>query len=169
MPGIKGMKSGKRICPKKRFYSNVLIPNEKGCMEWVGRKNKGGYGSFLINRKCVSVHRFSYELHFGNIEKNKFVLHKCDNPSCVAPNHLFLGTQKDNIIDMINKGRNPNNYIFLKNAKVHSRAKLNESEVREIREMVKKGIKQTIIAKLFNISKVNISHIKTNYSWKKLK
>jgi hypothetical protein len=90
---------------KDRFLAKVEIIPEHICWEWSTNKNNKGYGMFYFNGKKQLAHRFSYELYLGEIPKNICVLHKCDNPGCVNPNHLFLGTRKDNAIDMSNKKR----------------------------------------------------------------
>jgi hypothetical protein len=75
------------------------------CWEWLGSKYKNNYGQFHRNGIHAYSHRVSYEYFICSIPEGMLVLHKCDNPSCVNPNHLFLGTQKDNMQDMIKKGR----------------------------------------------------------------
>lgn len=73
-------------------------------------RNRRGYGSFTLDGslgESVAAHRFSWELHFGEVPDGMYVLHKCDNPPCVRPDHLFLGTQSDNMYDMWDKGRHP--------------------------------------------------------------
>lgn len=77
------------------------------CWEWQGPTNHG-YGYIRIDGPKRYMHRFSWELHNGEITDGLFVLHKCDNPSCVNPDHLFLGTQRDNVYDCIAKGRHVN-------------------------------------------------------------
>lgn len=89
----------------ERFWSKVNKKTNSGCWEWTARKNDDGYGTIKINNKQCYSHRFSWQLFNGFILKGLFVLHKCDNPSCVNPDHLFLGTKKDNAKDRDNKGR----------------------------------------------------------------
>lgn len=96
----------------KIYNSQVLITFFKHiqftetCWIW-DTQQKHGYGQLRAFGKLYRAHRFSYELHFGPIPEGLFVCHKCDNPPCVNPDHLFLGTAKDNIQDMIAKGRRP--------------------------------------------------------------
>jgi hypothetical protein len=78
---------------------------DSGCWEWVGSVNKAGYGSIYVDGKNVRAHRYSYLLHYGPFDGNLFVCHKCDNPKCVNPEHLFLGTCLDNTRDSVRKGR----------------------------------------------------------------
>lgn len=85
------------------FYRQVK--KTKGCWNWKGTKTRTGYGVFTFNSERCQAHRTSYEFAYGPIPKGKFVLHKCDNPACVKPDHLFLGTQKDNVRDASEKGR----------------------------------------------------------------
>lgn len=75
------------------------------CLIWTGAKSSSGYGNIKRNKKSVLAHRQAYEYMNGTIEKNIKVLHRCDNKLCINPDHLFLGTQKDNVIDCINKKR----------------------------------------------------------------
>ena len=92
-----------------RFLKRADQRNE--CWEWLGRKNNRGYGWMTTgsrlqnNRKIEFAHRVSWRLHFGGIGEDLCICHKCDNPGCVRPDHLFIGTKKDNAIDMARKGR----------------------------------------------------------------
>lgn len=94
-------KTGPKPKPEsERFWSKVLSGD--GCWEWTASKDRKGYGKFGPTK---SAHRVSYELERGPIPSGLFVCHHCDNPSCVRPSHLFLGTVQDNVDDMISKGR----------------------------------------------------------------
>jgi len=82
--------------------------HESGCWLWTGAHSGFGYGVLRINHRNVFTHRISWELHIGPIKKGQHVLHKCDVPACVNPEHLFLGTLQDNSVDMMQKLRHPN-------------------------------------------------------------
>ena len=97
---------------KNLFYSLCRFPNENGCIEWQGSCNSKGYGQMNVGLKSpVLASRYSYALHKGVFDAKLCVLHHCDNPKCVAPYHLFLGTKKDNSADCIKKGRHNWNLI----------------------------------------------------------
>lgn len=92
---------------EERFWLHVQ--KTESCWVWTAHRNNNGYGlmrvGYGINRATVSVHRLSWKMHNGEPPPGKCVLHKCDNPPCVNPDHLFLGTHRDNTQDMIRKGR----------------------------------------------------------------
>lgn len=92
-----------------RFWARVAKLGDHECWEWQGWRVNGGYGRFKHERRCVYAHRFSYTLHFGSLADNLDVCHRCDNPSCVNPAHLFTGTHLDNMKDMSAKGRRSGN------------------------------------------------------------
>ena len=90
----------------KRFWSKVNKTD--GCWEWTAYLNKQGYGRYGIGSNVYRAHRLAFEEAYGPIPEGMFVCHKCDNPSCVRPDHLFLGTNSDNLKDCSAKGRHPN-------------------------------------------------------------
>lgn len=93
----------KRASPTTRFWVNVVKTD--GCWIWTGNFNAFGYGRIGNNGKRELAHRFSWVLHYGPIPKGLIVCHHCDNTACVRPDHLFIGTQQDNMDDMISKNR----------------------------------------------------------------
>lgn len=95
-----------RGCPIKRFMRKVE-KLDSGCWGYVGAKDQYGYGKFSVGRRRLGAHRISYAIHCGDIPDDMVVMHKCDNPACVNPDHLTLGTVKDNVHDCIEKGRFP--------------------------------------------------------------
>ncbi len=88
----------------KRFLDKIRV-DDNSCWIWTACVNSAGYGQFKIDGVCVLAHRFAHELFIGPIPKDMFVCHICDVPGCVNPKHLWLGTQKDNMQDSMEKGR----------------------------------------------------------------
>ncbi len=110
----------------RRFYSYVAIGKENECWEWLGSKLKDNYGQFCFQCRSTPAHRFAFWFSTGIDPEGLCVCHSCDNPSCVNPAHLWLGTQQDNVRDRVKKGRS------IHGERQHS-AKLTEAEVLTIR------------------------------------
>lgn len=141
-----------------KFWSRVEKSDK--CWEFTGLKNKHGYGRFWFQKRPILAHRFAFEITKGSA-KDLFVCHHCDNPSCVNPEHLFLGTPNDNMQDMISKGRSP--YRKGESAPNH---KLSQADVILIRSMYSgKHGDYTRIATLFNVSYKTISDIVNRKLW----
>jgi hypothetical protein len=131
---------------------------ETGCWDWRGYRNNYGYGAIVKKGKLVGTHRISWELYRGPIPENMCVCHKCDNRSCVNPDHLFLGTIRENNIDMLNKGRN------VRGERLHT-SKLTPDDVIKIRS-AQKTARQLAIQ--FGVTKSAIDKIRTRVTWKHL-
>ena len=115
----------------ERFWSKVDVRGVEDCWEWLAGKRTGGYGVIRIKSKSCAASRVSWILHNGEIADGLCICHKCDNPACVNPNHLFLGTYKDNAQDMVAKGRQG---TCKAKGEKSGRSKLSEKQVIEIRE-----------------------------------
>lgn len=141
---------------EERFWEKVE-KNPNGCWNWTGAVSKEmRYGMFRVSaeRPTVKAHRYSWELHNGPTEK--FVLHTCDNPRCVRPDHLFLGGWLENNQDMTKKGR-------------HGRMRFTHEQVRRLRSLRKKYGKRLShqrIADWFGVCKATISHMLSGRNWK---
>lgn len=144
---------------RKLFWDKVDKKSIEECWEWTAYVAPNGYGNFHIEGKSVYAHRVAYELsNETKISKGLVVCHKCDNRKCVNPNHLFLGTQQDNIRDMFNKGRQHKVKPWT--------TKLNETKVRKIRELCALGYAKEDIAKTFGVKRCTIANIEARRLWK---
>jgi hypothetical protein len=144
---------------EERFWEKVDIRGEDECWEWLASLNQDGYGSF----RSTLAHIVSWKLANGEIEKGLYVCHKCDNPACVNPKHLFLGTQNDNMKDMVAKGRGSD-----KHGENNPKAKLSESDVYDIYRLHNAGFKKSEIAKKYKVSETAISYVLSGKSWSRL-
>lgn len=147
----------------KRFLRCVSIGKINECWEWKGGKTSKGYGSFHWHEKgIVNAHVAAYELFIGN-RHGKHVLHSCDNPPCCNPFHLWLGTQKQNVHDMIVKGRA--RYVPC-TKESNGNSKVSISMVEKIRDLyLLKSYTQKKLAERFGISQSTIHQIVTDKTW----
>jgi len=158
-------KFARSMTAKERLLSSVNTIDPNSCWEWLKRINLGGYGSIGINGKTCLAHRISYEIFKDKIPDNMLVCHSCDNRKCINPDHLFLGTYKDNCQDMIKKGRNR-----LPIGKDHwhfnNGIKLCKNNVIKIKEKLKNGTSALKIALEFNVTSHTIYGIKNGKTWR---
>jgi hypothetical protein len=132
---------------------------QSGCIEWTRAKNNMGYGMLRIHNKGKLAHRISYERSVGPIPEGMNVLHSCDNPACLNPDHLFLGTQRDNIQDCVRKGR----WRGGAPGEKHGNCKLTQEQVLKIR-VDKRAAK--IVADEYRIFLSTVYKIRHRISWK---
>ena len=144
----------------ERFMSKVQ-KHESGCWIWTASLSQG-YGQFrqFSYKPMVASHRFSYSYFVGEIPPNMFVCHRCDNPLCVNPEHLFLGTPYENTHDMDLKGRRISKPV---RGEFHPRVKLTKEDVIEIRLS---NDDQRKLAERYGVRPAAISKIKTGRNWK---
>src|SRR3954470_5960578 len=138
--------------PVERFWPKVERRGSDECWPWVGARQQTGYGILFKSsrpRRWHLAHRLSWELHNGPIPGGLHVLHRCDNPPCVNPAHLFLGTQADNNRDRGRKGRNGGHKI---RGAANGRAKLSPTDVAAIRRAYGDGATQVALAARFGVS-----------------
>lgn len=145
-----------------RFWNKFTRP-KVGCWEWFAAKDHFGYGQIgrYGRRNLIRAHRLSWLLFNGPIPDSLCVLHRCDNPSCVNPNHLFLGTKKDNAIDKAKKGRS-----YSPRGETNGRAILNEKKVKSIRKFHKNGILCKDLSLMFNTPVSTIYKVVYRVTWK---
>lgn len=120
-----------------RFWAKVQKSND-GCWLWTAYIGTWGYGRFMLNGKAEKAHRVAWSLVYGPIPIGQLILHRCDTPACVRPEHLFLGSNKDNYDDMEAKGRKGVGVHF-SNGEEHCNARLTDSSVGHLREMYAGG------------------------------
>lgn len=140
-----------------RFWSKVDVRGVGDCWEWQAAINKSnGYGQFYNNKKNETASRVAWALVNGPIPEGMMVLHTCDNPPCVNPRHLYLGTASDNAKDMMDRGRQYLPTVHARGAK-HGHAKLNEANVQAMRARRKKGETYPAIAAHYGVA-VSVAH-----------
>jgi len=147
------------ISVEERFFDFFIPEPNSGCWLWVGSVSDSGYGKFSIgNHVQVQAHRFSWELHNGDIPEGLFACHKCDVRCCVNPEHLFIGTQSDNLNDMVQKRRdNP------ARGERNARSRFTEEKIQAIRSDTRR---LRIIAAAYDISISWVTEIKAGRGWR---
>lgn len=147
----------------ERFEMKVEIRDGSDCHWWTGA-NVRGYGQLKVNGKTMLAHRFAYERRFGKIPDGLFVCHKCDNPPCVNPDHLFTGTHQDNMDDRDSKNR-----LVTVRGERNGKSKLTEVKVLDIKKRLYRGEKILGIAKIYGVSENTIGAIKQGVTWRHVK
>ena len=161
---------------RKRFWKKVDVKGRNDCWTWNACRNDSGYGCITLNGKSIPSHRVSAFIHgiFTTIEK-PFICHKCDNPPCCNPSHLFIGSQRDNTFDMLIKGRGnkacgDRNGLRLhvesrRNGEKNHRAKLNVSEAIKIIQRHKNGESKRGLAMKYNVSRATVRALISGKTW----
>lgn len=143
---------------KSRFWAKVAVRSPGECWEWQASKGSKGYGQLTISGRPYGAHRVSYTIHHGEIPEGLFVCHACDNPGCVNPHHLFLGTPMENVQDKISKGREAW-------GERSGTAKLTEAEVVTIRRRYALGVPLKDLAAQFKVGVDALRDIVYGQSW----
>lgn len=143
----------------ERFEEKYIPEPNSGCWLWTATSVRGGYGMIKSGDKNHLAHRVSWSLYRGDIPDEMLVCHSCDTPACVNPDHLFLGSQKDNMRDMLSKDRLPS-----RKGSKNPRAKLSESDIDEIRIALKNETKASIASR-YGVSPSLIRFIELGDAW----
>lgn len=152
-----------------RFWSKV--DKNGDCWVWTGSRFTDGYGQFTVAPRNVRAHRFSWVVSHGAIPDGLCVCHKCDNPACVRPDHLFLATSQENTQDKVNKSRQARglrisgNQLNLVTGAGHHSAKLTPTQVREIRAAIEEGTTNTVLGRRYGVSGAAIRAIRNRKNW----
>jgi hypothetical protein len=164
----------KHVGKRCDFWSKVdSSGGDDACWEWLGTRGSSGYGEVRVNKRLQKAHRRAWELTNGPIPEGKVVCHRCDNPGCCNPKHLFVGTHSDNMADMVAKGRQQrdgwkhwNPLRKWAKGEASGSAKLTEAQVREIRRRFEAGgISKVQLGREYNVTDVLIGKIVNKQVW----
>ena len=147
--------------PEELFNDNVEKKDAESCWEWKGTLRKCGYGVIWVKdlgERLWQAHRLSWFVHYGSIEKNLFVCHKCDNRRCVNPAHLFLGTPKENNVDRNKKQRDGKPWLGVKRND-HPRTKVTSERLVELQKLYCSGASAAKLAEMEGLNKNYIFRI----------
>lgn len=144
-----------------RIFNRHTVNPVTGCWEWSGSRTSRGYGRFKIpTGKIMLAHRASYMVHKGEIPSGLYICHHCDNPCCINPDHLFAGTNADNMADCARKGRSAG----LRNiGQVNGRSVISEIDAKVI---AKSAEPHKVLAQRYGVSRSTITHLKTGRTWR---
>jgi len=148
----------------KRFLSKIKKDGQ--CIIWTGNTDSYGYGLMRIGKGREKAHRLSFKIHNGEIPKNMCVCHACDNPLCVNPLHLWLGTQSENLKDMKSKGRASG---FKGKGESRYQSRLKENDILQIKGLSFEGLNRSSIARIFGVAPGTISAVVRNKTWTHVK
>lgn len=154
-----------------RFWSKVDKRGDNDCWLWTGSRSRSGYGSLTMSGKPMKAHRVSFMMANDGIPKGLFVCHTCDNPPCVNPRHLFSGTARDNVEDMVRKGRNvrpvrDESKVAYVRGMTSPAAKLTDQDVLDIRRRRATGELRKFIAADYGVDVTLVSQIAYKKIWK---
>lgn len=150
-----------------RFWTRVDASSDPdGCWPWTGNHTRPGYGYFKVDGRRWHAHRVAWLLAHGESPGDLFVCHACDNPPCVNPAHLFLGTPADNSADMARKGRAPGPRPENVRGENSGKAVLSEATVRDIRSRAADGETYAALGRQYGVSPVNIRFVVQRRTWR---
>lgn len=151
---------GPKAAPiRERLLSKIAVDEITGCWNWVPPLHHSGYATLHADGRTRRAHRVSYEVHCGPIPDGMCVCHRCDNPKCINPEHLFLGTTAENVADRESKGRHNS-----PKGEEHGCAKLTDQEVIAIRR--ESGASHREIAAKYGVSRTTVTEVRSGVRWK---